>query len=658
MDKLERIKELTELLNEYNHQYYIEDNPSISDYEYDVLYKELESLEKEYPEYIQADTPTKVVGAKTESSSSAITHEIQMFSLENSYSKEDIEEFYSRIIKLFNQKPELTVEAKMDGAAVSITYDNGELVLASTRGDGRVGEDITENARFITNLPKKIKYTGKLILRGEVVMPKLVFEKLNENRKLLELPLFANPRNAAAGSLKLLDRKEAEKRNLEMYIYDLGYIENPFNSHSESLEFCKEQGFPISDIFFKCSNIDDVEKALDSIEEKRYSLPYEIDGAVIKVNNIELRKTAGFTAKFPRWAIAYKYAAEREATILEDVIFQVGRTGAITPVAILTPVKLSGSIVSRASLHNEDEVKRLNIKIGDTVYIEKGGEIIPKVVDVDLSKRNENCKNIVFPTTCPICNHELKITENDAKRRCENNHCPALVQGSIIHFASRDALDIKGLGEKVIEELYNAGLIKNYTDIYLLKKEDLENREGWGSLSAENLIKAINDSKTKPFERVLFALGLRHVGKIAARLLVEQFSSIDELMSAKFNALESINGIGEETASSILKSLNDPQMQKNIELLKSYGLQMSQVKKEIIESSITDKTFLITGTLDKPRKFYEELIISHGGKILSGVSKNLNYLIVGADAGSKLEKAKKLNIEILSLDDFLKLINQ
>ena len=656
--KLERIKELTEIILEHNRKYYEENNPSISDFNYDTIYKELENLEKENPEFIQPNSPTQHVGVAQSNNSTSITHEIQMYSLENSYSKEDIQEFYSRITKLFKQKAELTVEAKMDGAAVSITYNNGELVLASTRGDGKVGEDILENARFITNLPKKIEYKGKLILRGEVVMPKDVFEKLNENREFLGLPIFANPRNAASGSLKLLDRKEAEKRKLQMYIYDLGFIEEPYKTHTENLEFCKIQGFPISDILFTCSNLNEVYDALNSIEEKRYNLPFDIDGAVIKVNDLNLRKEAGFTAKFPRWAIAYKYKAEREATILEDVIFQVGRTGAITPVAILTPVKLSGSTVSRASLHNEDEINRLGVKIGDTVFIEKGGEIIPKVVDVDLSKRDEKTRDIVFPTTCPICSSELKITEDDAKRRCENPTCPALIQGSIIHFASRDALDIKGLGEKVVEELYNAELIKNYADIYTLKKEDLENREGWGSLSAENLIKAINESKNKPFEKVLFALGLRHVGKIAARLIVEKFPSIDELMNAKFNNLESINGIGEETASSILKSLNEPAMINNIERLKSYGLQMSQAKKEVIESSITDKTFLITGTLDKPRKFYEELILSHGGKLLSGVSKNLNYLIVGEDAGSKLEKAKKLNITILSLEEFMNLINQ
>ena len=398
-----------------------------------------------------------------------------------------------------------------------------------------------------------------------------------------------------------------------------------------------------------------VENALSEIENMRFSLPYDIDGAVIKVNNIDMQRQAGFTAKFPRWAIAYKYKAQQVSTILEDVIFQVGRTGAVTPVAVLCPVLISGSTVSRASLHNEDEIKRLNIMIGDTVFIEKGGEIIPKVVSVQESLRPNNAKEIIMPSNCPICNSALEVIESDAKRRCVNPKCPALIQGSIIHFASRDAMDIKGLGEKVVEELFNAHLINNYADIYELKAEQLENREGWGKVSAENLIEAVNESKNIPFERVLFALGLRHVGVIAARLLAEHFKSMDRLMNASINDLENVKGIGTETAVSILKSLQDENMNQIITRLKDYGLQMEYVELNT-GASLQGKSFLITGTLDKPRKYYEELILANGGSLLSGVSKNLDFLIAGEKAGSKLEKANKLGVKVISQDEFLSMI--
>lgn len=653
MDYKERISYLTDLLNKYNKAYYIDNNPIVSDVEYDTLYKELEQLEKDYPEFIQNNSPTKAVGAK-ETLSKTINHEIPMYSLDNSYSMEDIEEFYERLYKMFGKDIELTVECKMDGAALSVTYDNGRLLQVVTRGDGKSGEDIT-NTAYISNLPKEISYKGKLILRGEVFMPKEVFKELNRTRGEMGQNLFANPRNAAAGSLKLLDFKQAQSRMLEMFVYNLAYCDENISTHEEALNFCREIGLPVNNIFFKCSNLNMVESALSEIENMRFSLPYDIDGAVIKVNNIDMQRQAGFTAKFPRWAIAYKYKAQQVSTILEDVIFQVGRTGAVTPVAVLHPVLISGSTVSRASLHNEDEIKRLNIMIGDTVFIEKGGEIIPKVVSVQQSLRSDNAKEIIMPSNCPICNSPLEVIESDAKRRCVNPKCPALIQGSIIHFASRDAMDIKGLGEKVVEELFNAHLINNYADIYELKAEQLEDREGWGKVSAENLIEAVNESKNIPFERVLFALGLRHVGIIAARLLAEHFKSMDRLMNASINDLENVKGIGKETAVSILKSLKDENMNQIITRLKDYGLQMEYVQSNT-GASLQGKSFLITGTLDKPRKYYEELILSNGGSLLSGVSKNLDFLIAGEKAGSKLEKANKLGVKVISQDEFLSMI--
>lgn len=654
MDAKTRIAELTSLLNKYSNAYYNENNPLISDVEYDALYKELESLEKQYPEYKLIESPTNKVGAKLESKITTITHEIPMYSLENSYSIEDIEEFYTRLYKLFGLNPEVTVEAKMDGAALSVTYDNGRLIQIVTRGDGKSGEDIT-NTAVINNLPKLIDYKGRLILRGEVIMPKEVFKNLNKSRGEQGLPLFANPRNAASGSLKLLDIKEASSRGLEMFVYGVAYCDEEFTTHKQSLDFCKSHNIPVSEFLYVCSNIFEVEQALNKIEDMRFSLPYDIDGAVIKVNNKDYQDEAGWTAKFPRWAIAYKYKAQQVSTKLLDVIFQVGRTGAVTPVAVLEPVQISGSTVSRASLHNEDEVKRLNIMVGDTVFIEKGGEIIPKVVKVQEKLRPDDAKEIIFPENCPICNSKLEISDDDAKRRCKNPECPALIQGSIIHFASRDAMDIKGLGEKVVEELYNAHLINNYADIYELNADQLKMREGWGQVSADNLINAINDSKNIPFERVLFALGMRHVGAVAAKLIAEYFKSMDNLMDASFNDLEQVKGVGEETAKSILSSLNDKSMQEIISRLKSYGLQMEYIS-SVTGSSLQGSTFLITGTLDKPRKYYEDLIVQNGGTLLSGVSKNLNYLIAGEKAGSKLEKANKLGVKVISQNEFLDMI--
>lgn len=654
MDNKNRIIELTSLLHTYNKAYYEDNNPLVSDVEYDTLYKELEELEKTYPEYALKDSPTKTVGNKQDNKTKTVAHEIAMYSLENSYSIIDIEDFYTRLYKLFGINPEVTVEVKMDGAALSVLYDNGKLIQIVTRGDGKSGEDIT-NTAIINNLPKEIDYKGKLILRGEVIMPKEVFKNLNKMRSEKGLPLFANPRNAASGSLKLLDTKEATLRGLEMYIYGVAYCDEVFTTHQQSLIFCKENKLPVSQYLTVCNNIVEVVKTLSDIENMRYSLYYDIDGAVIKVNSRKYQEEAGWTAKFPRWAIAYKYKAQQVSTQLLDVIFQVGRTGAITPVALLKPVQVSGTTVSRASLHNEDEIKRLNIMIGDTVFIEKGGEIIPKVVSVQEKLRPFEAKEIIFPTTCPICGSVLDISSEDAKRRCRNTTCPALIQGSIIHFASRDAMDIKGLGEKVIEELYNAHIINNYADIYDITISQLENREGWGEVSANNLINAINESKNIPFERVLFALGIRHVGIVAAKLIAEHFKSMDNIINASLEDLENIKGVGEETAKSIYLSLHDEAMMYIIKRLGVYGLQLEYIS-SVKNNTLNGSSFLITGTLDRPRKYYEDLIIQNGGSLLSGVSKNLNYLIAGEKAGSKLEKANKLGVKVISQDEFLKMI--
>lgn len=656
MSEKERILLLTKLIDKYNSAYYNDAEPLVSDFEYDGLYKELKELEEKYPEYALPSSPTKRAGIAPDEKGKTVRHEVPMMSLDNSYSLTDVEEFFKRLSKTIGSGFTVTVEPKMDGAAVSLTWEKGKLTLAATRGDGIIGEDITRNAEFITNLPKRINYDGKLTIRGEVFMSKTVFRELNKDRAEEGLALFANPRNAAAGSLKLLDAQEAQSRRLEMFIYGAdGGTDN--KSHAKDLEFCRNLGLPVNPIIYLCKSMDEVSKALDEIEKLRFELAYDIDGAVIKVDDYSLREKAGVTSKFPRWAIAYKYAAVQATTKLEDVGFQVGRTGAITPVAKLSPVLLSGSTVSRASLHNEDEIKRLGVMIGDTVFIEKGGEIIPKVVKVLDSVRPSDAKPIVFPEICPVCGKPLTVSSDDAKRRCVNRLCPAIVKGAIMHFASRGAMDIKGLGDKAVEELYEAGILKNCADIYDLKPSDLIGREGWGELSAENLINAISASKSKPFEKVLYAIGFRHLGVTGGRLLALAFGSMENLKKATAEDLEKIDGIGPEIAASVAAAMQDGENIKIIDRLASAGLKMET---EVAETSahlpISGKTFLITGTLDKPRKVYEDEIEALGGKILSGVSKKLDFLIVGDEPGSKLSKAKELGIKIITADEFNSMI--
>lgn len=655
MDIKNRIKELTDKINQYNNAYYNDNNPLISDNQYDTLYKELENLERDYPDYIQENSPIKRVGAVLSQKDKVIIHEFPMYSLENSYSRGDVEEFINKIEKSVGKDILFTVEPKMDGAAVSITFDKGKLTLAATRGDGKEGEDITRNAFFITNLPKEINDKNKIVVIGEVVMEKEVFKELNILRSQNNQQLFANPRNAAAGSLKLLDENEAKSRKLSIFIY--GMSGNYYGkNHSDDLEKCKNLNLPVNNIMYICKDIEEIFEALDKIEDIRFSLPYDIDGAVIKVNDYSLREELGYTAKFPRWALAYKYQAQQASTILKDVIFQVGRTGIITPVAVLEPVLLSGSTISKASLYNEDEIRRLDIMIGDTVFIEKGGEIIPKVVSVQKELRKSDAKEIKFPRACPECGSLLYKDDDQADYYCINKKCPAIIKGSIIHFASRNAMDIKGLGEKVVEELYDCGLLRNVADIYKLKMEDLEKREGWGESSAKNLINAIEESKNKSFEKVLFGLGLRHVGASTAKLIVSKFSSMESLLNATFSDIENIKGIGKETALSIVNSLKNNALLEVIDSLKNSGLNMVEVsnKSDLLEN----KSFLITGTLSKPRKHFEDIITANGGILLSTVSKNLDYLLVGEKAGSKLEKAKKIGVKIINEYDFFTLIDK
>lgn len=650
----EQIKHLTELLNKYNEAYYNEAQPLVSDLEYDRLYKELKTLEDEYPQYVQENSPTKTPGLIPDDKSKTVRHEVPMLSLDNSYSMEDIAAFWNRLTKIVGDGFRVTVEPKMDGAAISLTWEKGVLKLAATRGDGKIGEDITRNASFITNLPKKIDHLGKLTVRGEVFMPKTVFHELNKFRGEEGTPLFANPRNAAAGSLKLLDEGEAGSRFLQMFIYGVDAGSDKKNQRDD-LEFCENLGLPVNPIIYICNNLEEVMNGLNEIEKLRFQLPYDIDGAVIKLDDYDLRAEAGFTSKFPRWAVAFKYPAVQVTTTLVAVIFQVGRTGALTPVAKLTPVLLAGSTVSRASLHNEDEIKRLGVMIGDRVFVEKGGDVIPKIVKTAGNLKGETSKNIIFPENCPSCGEALIVNEDDAKRRCVNRSCPAIIKGSINHFVSRNAMDIKGLGEKAVDELFGAGYLKNYADIYDLQISYLDKREGWGDTSAKNLIDAVLESKKRPFDTVLYALGFRHLGITGAKLLAENFSSMEKLRKASFDDFANVKGIGKETASSLITALSDGLNIEIIERLTSAGLKMAAAESHEL-GTLSGKTFLITGILDKPRKFYEDIVVANGGKILSGVSKKLDFLIVGVDAGSKLEKANEIGIKTISAGEFLNML--
>lgn len=638
------------LVNELNHhcvRYYLLNDPVISDLEYDRLYNELKEIEKVHPEWILPESPTQKVGFKV-SSGKTIKHLYKMLSLDNIYSEGELNDFFSKVYKVINEDIDWVVEPKIDGAAVSIVYEDGVMKYAATRGDGLEGEDITHNIRTIRNLPVNIKDRRRVVLRGEVYLSKEQFKKINYEKKLNGEPLFANPRNAAAGTLKVLDPAIAAKRGLSIFIYSIedGRM---YDNHFDDLNWLKSIGFPVNDNIF-LSKSRDVKKHIDKIESIRKDLEYDIDGAVIKVNSYNVREQLGETIKYPKWAVAYKYEAEQVTTVLKDLIFQVGRTGIVTPVAILEPVVVSGSTVSRATLHNEDEIKRLGVKIGDTVFIEKSGEIIPKVIKVVLEFRDGDEKDIIFPTNCPSCNE--KLVKIDAYWKCLNPCCPDRVKGSIVHYASRDAMDIKGLGEKSVEKFYELGILKSIKDIYRLKPGDLRGLEGFGELSEKNLLESIEESKTKEFYRLIYALGIDGVGIKMAQTLASTFKNIDNLMNATFEDLTSIYGVGEEVGRSILQYFKDQNNIDTIEFLRRAGLNMQD--KTEIGDRLSGYSFLITGTLSKPRKYYEDLIMKNGGKILSGVSKNLNFLIVGENPGSKLEKAKSFGIRIITEEQFLK----
>ncbi|MCX7951105.1 MAG: NAD-dependent DNA ligase LigA [Clostridiales bacterium] len=654
-----KIEELRKTLEYHSYRYYVLDNPEIPDSEYDKLMKELEKLEKKYPEYFDPNSPTQRVGGAPLKEFNQVRHNVPMLSLQDVFSFEELKDWDRRVRSELSEV-EYVVELKIDGLSVCLSYENGVLKTAATRGDGVVGEDVTQNVRTIKSVPLKINYLNPLEVRGEVYMPKDAFEKLNIQREEMEEPLFANPRNAAAGSLRQLDPKITAQRKLDIFIFNIQRIEGKdFESHSDALEFLSSLGFKVSPKRIICSNIDEVIKSIQELGEMRGELPFEIDGIVIKVNNLKDREKLGQTAKAPRWAVAYKYPAEKKKTKLIDIIVQVGRTGAITPTAILEPVRIAGSTVSRATLHNEDYIRQKDIRIGDSVIIQKAGDIIPEVVEVVFEERDGDEVIFNMPTKCPECGGDVVREEGEVAVRCTNMSCPAQIKRSIIHFASRDAMNIEGLGPQIVALLLDNGLIKDAADLYYLNFDDVVKLERMGKKSTENLLKAIENSKQNDIDKLIFALGIRYVGSKTAKNLAKAFKSIDNLMKATFEDLTTVEEVGDKMAQSINAFFKEEHNRALIERLRNAGVNFTLKEQEGTSDLFNGLTFVLTGTLSKyTRNEATELIEKFGGKVSSSVSKKTNYLLCGEDAGSKLKKAQDLGVKIISEDDFEKMVNE
>lgn len=657
MNVNERITYLTNLLNQYNYEYYVLDNPTVTDLEYDSLMKELESLEKDYPELALENTPTKKIGDFLKLELDSVTHKNGMMSLANAFSYEELREFDARIQKTIGQKVSYTCELKIDGIASTVHYDKGLLVLGATRGNGVTGENITKNMLMIDVLPKILAEHLDLEVRGEVYMSKKVFDDLNNQRLSLGLEPFANPRNAAGGSLRQLDANVTKERKLDHFAYTLVNPElYDIHSQSEVMIFLKKLGFNVNPYYKKCLSIDEVIEYIEYFKDERKKLPYETDGIVIKVDDLDLYDEIGYTVKVPKWAIAYKFPAEVALTKLRDIIFTVGRTGKIIPNAVMDPVIISGSTVSRATLNNEDFIVERDIRIGDYVKVRKAGEIIPEVVGVDLSRRNE--KNPIFEmiSNCPICNEPLIRKESEAAHYCVNPDCGGKILEQIIHFASRVAMDIDGLGEKQLETFYDLGYVRDIADIYELKnyRYELTKLEGMGDLRVSNLINAIEKSKDNTLDKFIFGLGIRFIGAKASKNLAKRYHSIDELKRVSVEELLMIPDVGNVMAESIVEYFKNPKNLALIERLKTLGVNPKQEIKEEKEQIFKDKTIVLTGKLEKfTREEATLLIESLGGRASSSVTKKTTFVVAGSDAGSKKQKALDLGVTILTEDEFL-----
>lgn len=656
----EEISKLVSLLNKYSYDYYVEDNPQISDTEYDTLYKQLEKLEENHPEYILENSPTQRVGDRVLDEFEKITHKIPMLSLSNTFSTEDLRDFDARVSKLVpGHNVEYICELKIDGLAISIKYEDGRLVSAATRGDGSVGEDVTENIKTIFSIPKVLKDNKTFEVRGEVYLPRKSFELLNSERESNNEVLFANPRNAAAGSLRQLDSKITAKRRLSAFIYSI-VGDDSIVSQENALNTAKEYNLPVNPNFKLCKNIDEVIDYINYWTEHKKNLPYDIDGIVIKVNSYSTQEEVGYTQKSPRWATAYKFPEEELATKLLDVELSVGRTGIITPVAILDPIVISGSTVSKASLHNKDIIEELDIHIGDMVVVKKAGEIIPKVVRVIRELRTEGSTKYTMPNTCPSCGQQTYTKENDPFTRCKNPDCPDQNIRRIIHFASRDALNIEGLGDKVITTLYEKGIIAHTIDLFSLEREKLISLDRMGEKSVDNLLNAIENSKQSSLDKVIFALGILNVGKKAGKILAEKYLNLSNLMNATLDELVNLDDVGQITAESILDYLSDENNIKFINDLIKVGMNPQYEVQDVNTDNIfAGKTVVLTGKLvELTRNEAKEYLEKYGAKVTGSVTSKTNLVIAGEKAGSKLAKAEQLGIRVINEEEFANMVRE
>ena len=660
-----RAEELRKTINEHNHRYYVENKPVISDFEFDILLSELQAIEKNFPGLITPDSPTMRVGSDLTEEFIQAEHTWPMLSLGNTYSTDEVNEFGERVRKALGYEPEYVCEMKYDGVSISLTYEDGRLVRAVTRGDGNKGDDVTVNVRTIRSIPVSITASGvpeMFVIRGEIYLPRKGFEEMNADRQSRGEALFANPRNAAAGTIKLLDPRIVASRPLDCYLYYLLGDSLPSDNHYDNLMAARSWGFRISDIMQRCSGIDEVIRFVSAWESKRKKLPYDTDGVVIKVNSLEAQKALGSTAKTPRWAIAYKYAAEQALTELLSVDFQVGRTGNVTPVANLRPVKLAGTTVRRATLHNSDQIEMLGLHYGDAVIIEKGGEIIPKIIEVDTSRRAKGTKPVTFPEVCPECGTLLVRTEGEANHYCPNYlHCPPQITRRIIHFVSRKAMDIEGLGEETIELLYSRGLIRNVADLYDLKHDQLASLERLGNKSASNILAGLAESLTAPWHRKLFALGIRHVGETVAKTIAAGFPDIDSLMNATDEQLSSLPEIGPRISTSVKEYFSDPDNIEIIRRLKAAGLSFKgTAPAAAAKGPLNGKSVVVSGTfINFSREELKAAIEAAGGRNAGSVSGSTSFIVAGSDMGpAKRARAKELGVPIITEEEFIKMIKE
>jgi len=657
-----RVLELRKLTEYHADLYYNNDDPEISDFEYDVLTNELKNLEKQFPELISEDSLTQKVGGQVKEGFKKVEHEVPLQSLQDVFNFEELYEFDERVKKITKEygveELEYIVETKIDGLSVSLEYKKGVFVRGATRGNGLVGEDITENLKVIKNVPKKLSEEIDIIVRGEVFIGKKEFDKMNEEREILEQPLFANSRNAAAGSLRQLDSKITKQRPLDIYVFNVQKCDGKeFKSHIESLIYLEKIGFNVNPIKEKCNGIEKCVKEIEKIGEAREKLNFGTDGAVIKVDDLFLREKIGTTFKSPKWAIAYKYPPEKKETILKDIICNVGRTGVITPVAILEPIKLAGSTISKTTLHNEDFIMDKELKIGDAVVIQKAGDVIPEVVEVVKNKRTGNEKEFEMPEKCPVCGADAIREEGEAAIRCIGIECPAKSLRNIVHFVSREAMNIDGLGYSVVEQLISNNLIENIADIYTLSVEEIASLKKSGEKFASNLIEAINESKKNDLYRLITGLAIRHVGVKSAKVLAKEYGSIDNLSSADIEDLSKVEDIGDITAKSIYSFFEQEQTKDLISRLKESGVNMSVIEEENSDNRFEGKIFVLTGSLEEfTREEASNIIEKFGGKTSSSVSKKTSYVLAGKESGSKLEKAQKLEVDIINEEEFKNMI--